>query len=247
MSDDPLFDDDEEIEESTEWLATFADMSLLLLVFFILLFSLSTLDPSKFTESFGSIKGALGGDAKGTPAADRNVAQGALHEITKMRKELIEAQKQTFNEIRSFLVQNGMEGQVGAVLDEGSITLRLPAKVLFERHTAELSEESLKVLRLLQEIFVRRREQTIDIRGYTDDSPPPAGARFRDNWELSALRAVNVLRYLLSQGIEASRLTATGFGPLEPIMMNTTEENRARNRRVEFVLQRKVEKSGGRP
>lgn len=247
MSDEPLFDDDEEIQESTEWLATFADMSLLLLVFFILLFSLSTLDPSKFNASFGSIKGALGGDAKGTPASDRNVAQGALHEMTKMRKELIEAQKQTFNEIRSFLVQNGMDGQVGAVLDEGTITLRLPAKVLFETHSADLSEESLKILKLLQEIFVRRREQTIDIRGYTDDTAPPAGARFHDNWELSALRAVNVLRYLLSQGIEASRLTATGFGPLEPIMMNTTDENRARNRRVEFVLQRKVDKNSPTP
>ena len=242
--DDPLIEDDDEIEENNEWLATFADMSLLLLVFFILLFSMSTLDPSKFTESFGSIKGALGGDAKGTPASDAKVAEGALHEITKLRKELIEAQKNTFNEIRSFLVQNGMEGQVGAVLDEGTITLRLPAKVLFDQFSADLSPESEKILRLLQEIFVRRREQKIDIRGYTDDQPPPANSRFRDNWELSALRSVNVLRYLLSQGIEASRLTATGFGPLEPILINNTEENRARNRRVEFVLQRKVDKPG---
>lgn len=247
MSQDPFSDEDDEVEESAEWLATFADISLLLLVFFILLFSLSTLDPSKFNASFGSIKGALGGDAKGTPASDRKEFQGALHEMTKMRKELIETQRQTFNEIRSFLVQNGIEGQVGAVLDEGTITLRLPAKVLFEAHSAELSEESVKVLNLIQEIFVRRLEQTVDIRGYTDDTPPPAGSHFRDNWELSALRAVNVLRYLLSRGIDASRLTATGFGPLEPIMMNTTEENRARNRRVEFVLQRKVSKGGARP
>ena len=242
MNDDPQLMEDEEIEENQEWLATFADMSLLLLVFFILLFSLSTLDPSKFNASFGSIKGALGGDAKGTPASDRQVESGALHEMVKLRKERIEAQKQTFNEIRSFLVQNGMEGQVGAVLDEGTITLRLPANVLFERHSADLSPESVRVLKLMQEIFVRRLEQTVDIRGYTDDVPPPGGVRYKDNWELSALRAVNVLRYMLSQGIDPSRLTATGFGPLEPIMMNTTEENRARNRRVEFVLQRKVDK-----
>ena len=244
MSDDPLLEEEDEVEENQEWLATFADMSMLLLVFFILLFSLSTLDPSKYNASFGSIAGALGGDAKGTPATDRKVEQGALHESVKMRKELIEAQKQTFNDIRSFLVQNGMEGQVGAVLDEGTITLRLPAKVLFAQHSADLSPESQRVLKLLNDIFVRRREQSIDIRGYTDDIEPPAGTRFKDNWELSSLRAVTVLRYLLSQGIEASRLTATGFGPLEPMMMNTNEENRARNRRVEFVLQRKVLKGG---
>lgn len=244
MSDGPLQEEDDEIEVDESWLATFADMSMLLLVFFILLFSLSTLDPSKFKESFGSIKGALGGDAKGTPAQDRKVEQGALHEAVKMRKEHIEAQKQVFNEIRSFLVQNGMEGQVGAVLDEGTITLRLPAKVLFDRFSESLSDDSYKILRVLQEIFVRRRDQQVDIRGYSDDEALPAGLRFNDTWELSALRAVSVLRYLLSQGIEASRLTATGFGELEPLLPNTTEENRARNRRVEFVMHKRVTKAG---
>lgn len=249
MSDEgPLQEEDEEITPDEGWLATFADMSLLLLVFFILLFSLSTLDPSKFTESFGSIKGALGGATMGMPpvATESKGEQGALHEAVKMRKEHIEAQKQTFNEIRSYLTQNGVEGQVGAVLDEGTITLRLPANILFGRFQEGLNEESHKILRVLHEIFVNRREQQIDVRGYTDDGPPPAGLRFKDNWELSALRAVSVLRYLLSQGIEASRLTATGFGDLEPLVPNTTEENRARNRRVEFVLHRNVTKAGNK-
>lgn len=246
MSDGPLQEEDEEITTDESWLATFADMSMLLLVFFILLFSLSTLDPSKFTESFGSIKGALGGDKMGMPPVSTKSQgdQGAQHEAVKLRKEQIEAQKQTFNEIRSYLTQNGVEGQVGAVLDEGTITLRLPANVLFERFHETLSADSHKLLRVLHEIFVNRREQQIDIRGYTDDEAPPAGLRYRDNWELSALRAVSVLRYLLSQGIEPSRLTATGFGELEPLLPNTTEANRARNRRVEFVLQRKVTKAG---
>lgn len=243
MSDEPIIEEDDEVEENNEWMATFADMSMLLLVFFILLFSLSTLDPAKFTESFGSIKGAMGGDATSAPKVEgKGGEQGALHEMVKMRKERIEAQKQTFNEIRSFLVQNGMEGKVGAVLDEGTITLRLPGSVLFGRHSEQLTPESETVLKVLQEIFVRRREQSIDIRGYTDDVPPPPGLRFKDNWELSALRSVAVLRYLLAQGIEPTRLTATGFGPLEPIMLNTTEENRARNRRVEFILHRSVGK-----
>lgn len=246
MSDGPLQDDDDEITPDEGWLATFADMSMLLLVFFILLFSLSTLDPSKFLESFGSIKGALGGDSQGSPpvSTESKGDQGSQHEAVKIRKEQIEAQKQTFNEIRSFLTQNGVEGQVGAVLDEGTITLRLPANILFERFQETLSPSSEKVLRVLQEIFVHRREQQIDVRGYTDNEPPPLGLRYRDNWELSALRSVSVLRYLLSQGIEPSRLTATGFGELEPLLPNTSEENRARNRRVEFVLQRKVTKMG---
>lgn len=242
----PLHDDeDDKIEENQEWITTFADMSMLLLVFFILLFSLSTLDPAKFQNSFGSIKGALGGDAKGTPAADRKVEDGALHEMVRQRKEMMEAQTNTFNDIRSFLVQNGVEGKIGAVLDQGTIILRLPAQLLFDRHSTQLSPESEKVLKVLKDIFVKERSQNVDIRGYTDNTPPPEGARFKDNWELSALRAVTVLRYLLGQGIEAPRLTATGFGDLEPIMANTTEENKARNRRVEFVLHRTVDQ--GKP
>lgn len=244
MSDEIDIDDDK-LEENNEWLTTFADLSLLLLVFFILLFSLSTLDPSKFQDSFGSIKGAMGGDATSSPSMKDFETTGAQYEQVKMRKQLIEAQRQAFNEIRSFLVQNGMEGQVGAVLDEGVITLRLPAQVLFEKYSEQLSPQSEYILKILYEIFVRRRDQNIDVRGYTDDTQPPANTRFKDNWELSALRAVSVLRYLLAQGIEPTRLTATGFGPLEPIMMNTTEENRARNRRVEFILYKRITGGGG--
>ncbi len=237
---DELLNDDDDVEEGEGWLATFADISMLLLVFFILLFSLSSLDETKFMQSAGSIRGALGGDHSSLPSDDVPKEQGAMYQDVKMRMELIEAQKQTFNEIRSFLVQNGMEGQVSAVLDEGTITLRLPAKVLFPPQGTDLSEESIRTLKLLTDIFIQRREQQIDIRGYTDDAPIAPGQRFKDQWELSALRAVTVLRYLLAHGIEADRLTATGYGSLNPIFPNTSEEYRARNRRVEFVMQREV-------
>ncbi len=239
---DELPSDDDDIEEGEGWLATFADLSMLLLVFFILLFSLSSVEKTKFMAAMGSIKGALGGDESSLAFKAPQATFGAQQEDVKKRKELIEAQKQSFNEIRSFLVENGMQGQISAVLDEGTITLRLPAKVLFAPQSTELDEKSLHVLSVLKDIFVRRREQKIDIRGYTDDSPVIPTARFKDNWDISALRAVSVLRYLLSQGIEADRMSATGLGSLNPIMPNTTEENRARNRRVEFVLEREVTK-----
>ncbi len=243
MSNDPLQSDDDDVEEGEGWLATFADISMLLLVFFILLFSLSSIEQSKFLATVGSIKGALGGD-KASLAQDNPIGTaGSKQEAVKKRQELIESQKQTFNEIKSFLVKNGMEGQVSAVLDEGTITLRLPAKVLFESNSADLSPESETTLNILKDIFVQRREQEIDIRGYTDDSPIQPGSRFKDAWELSALRAVTVLRYLLSQGVDAERMTATGFGSLSPILPNNTEENRAKNRRVEFTLKRDVNKN----
>jgi chemotaxis protein MotB len=89
---------------------------------------------------------------------------------------------------------------------------------------------------------VKNKAQTINIKGYTDDLKPSSSSRYRDNWEISALRAVNVLRYYIEHGIESQRLTATGLGDLDPLMPNTNEANRSQNRRVEFVFERRVGK-----
>jgi chemotaxis protein MotB len=135
-----------------------------------------------------------------------------------------------------------MESGIEAVLEEASIILRLPEGVLFEPGAEQILLPGFTTLNQLKELFLTQHQQTINIRGHTDDSPLPPGARFRDNGELSALRAVQILRHLLSQGIEPWRLTAAGFGALEPLFPNTTETNRAKNRRIEFVLERRLGK-----
>ena len=82
-------------------------------------------------------------------------------------------------------------------------------------------------------------EYTINIKGHTDDIPI-ATERFPSNWELSAVRATTVLKYLIGKGISARRLTATGYGDSDPLVPNTSDRNRAVNRRVEFVLEKKA-------
>ena len=155
------------------------------------------------------------------------------------RTRIIDMQTQTFNDIRAFIARNGMEAGMEAVLEETSITLRIAADTLFAPGTEQMLPTGLNTLNRLKDIFIVHNQQTINIRGYTDDKAPPADARFRDNWELSALRAARILRHLLTHGIEPERLTATGFGELEPLFPNTLEENRAKNRRIEFVLERR--------
>ncbi len=233
-------DDDKHV--SSPWLATLADIMLLLLVFFILLVSFVDFSGMRIMAALGSIRDAMGGEKRSLPMDVPPKKYSASYDEVKMRMQLIEAQKQTFTEIQSFLVQNGMEGLVGARIEEGRIILDLPANVLFGPKSVDLTTESMRTIDLLKEIFVLRREQNIDIRGYTDNIPVSDAQRFMDNWELSTLRAVAVLRYLIAQGIEANRLTATGYGALNPLFPNTTEAFRARNRRVEFVLQRDITK-----
>lgn len=232
----------EEDERTDEWIVTFADLATLLLVFFILLFSMSIIDEQRFTDSFTSVRQVFGGKDKNLLTSTVRSDDAALLESVRLQKQLIEAQRKVYSDVRTFLNRKGVEGVIGAVFDEGTITIKVPAGVLFEKNEVEVSAEGLAVLGDMKDFFLKKKDQSINIRGYTDDSVPAPGSRFKDNWEISALRAVNVLRFFLKSGIEPGRLTATGLGDLAPLFPNTSEENRAKNRRVEFVLERRVGK-----
>ena len=232
-------DEMEEEGESNAWITTFADMSMLLLVFFILLFSMSSLNDMKFQEAAEAMSEALKGEksAGGKIRFSKSEDGLILDEVARFR-QIQEEQRKVFSDLQTYSVQKGLKGVVGAILDKGIITLRLPSSVLFDSGKVGLKPDGKKVLQDLKDFFIRHPDQRINIRGYTDDVPPRRGSRFKDNWEISALRAINVLRYLMSLGIGPERLTATGFADLNPIYPNNSEANRARNRRVEFVLEK---------
>ncbi|WP_235896645.1 flagellar motor protein MotB [Oceanidesulfovibrio marinus] len=231
---------DEDNDGPDEWIVTFADVCMLLLVFFVLLYSMSTIDLTRFTDSFTAVRQALG--REGMTATHMRVEQeeGAIMESVLLQRQLLADQRKVYTEMRTFMNRKGLEGVIGAVFDEGVITLRLPSGVLFAPGKAEITPEGRKVLSQLKDLFIQRNDQHIDIRGFTDNTPPPEDSRFKDNWELSAMRAVNVLRLLLEDGVEASRMTATGLADMDPIYPNTSPDNRAKNRRVEFVLEKRV-------
>jgi len=231
----------DEDSETGSWITIFADICLLLLVFFVLLFSMSSLNEGKFQQSIVSVSRALGSkdvEHKGLKVGTPN--QGALLDQAAQMERVLEAQKQVFSDVRTYFTQKGMEGIIGASLDAGKITLRLPGEVLFASGKVQLTEEGKKVLRDLEDFFIRHSDQQINIQGYTDDVPPSSQSRFRDNWEISSLRAINVLRFFLDMGIKPERLTATGFADMRPLVPNTSPENRARNRRVEIVLEKMI-------
>ncbi len=241
MADDLIRDDEEEAGEGESWLTTFSDVSMLLLCFFVLLLSMSTVNSARFRESFSSVRDVFGGaQQKDTDFTDTPSVPEKVEDMVRMQEQLREQQRHTFNDVRSFIAQHAVDDAVQATMDEGIITLRVPSEMLFDKGSEQLKPSGREFLNSMRDLFLKTREQNIDIRGYTDNSPVPAGARFRNNWELSALRAVNVLRDLLEGGIEPVRMTATGLGDLDPLAPNTTEANKAKNRRVEFILQRRV-------
>ncbi|WP_018125305.1 OmpA/MotB family protein [Desulfovibrio oxyclinae] len=231
----------EEEGDQQDWLTTFADLAMLLLVFFILLYSMSTLDTTKFSETFSSVTHALSGKMEkiATSRITREEA-GVLIDQALMRRQIIESQRKVFAEVKTLQTTKGLEGVVSANFEDGVITIRVPGDVMFGSGRVTLSPEGKRLVSQLRDFFIKHPDQTIKILGYTDNTPVSGRGRFKDNWEISAMRAVNVLRMLLQMGIEPSRLTATGLADMNPIYPNTTPAYRAKNRRVEFVLEKRV-------
>nr|WP_321514489.1 flagellar motor protein MotB [uncultured Pseudodesulfovibrio sp.] len=243
MKDDDrlIYPPEEEEDGGGEWLTTFADLSMLLLVFFVLLYSMSTIDTEKFSETFSSVTKALQGKMEkiATSRITREEA-GVLIDQALMRRQIIESQRKVFAEVKTLQTKKGVEGLVSANFEDGVITIRVPGDVMFPSGRVGLTPKGVQLVATLKDFFIQHKDQNIKIVGYTDNVRPSKNSRFKDNWEISALRAVNVLRELLKMGLESTRLTATGLAYLNPLFPNTSSEYRAKNRRVEFVLEKRV-------
>lgn len=242
MADNEMQEDRPSEAPPQEWLTTFADMSTLLMTFFVLLLSMSQMDTVKFTDSFTAVKQTFGGKEKELTTARVKQQEAAILDTVRMQKQLIESQRKVFSDVKTYLNRKGVEGVIGAVFDEGIITLRVPGGALFASGEVDITPPGKEALLTIREMLIKSPDQAINIVGHSDDIPPAPGSRFKDNWEISALRAVNVLRFFLQNGIDQKRLTATGLADLQPLFPNNSEENRGRNRRVEMVLEKKVGK-----
>jgi len=219
------------------WYITFADLSTLMLTFFVLLISFANTDIMKFREMLGSVKGAFGvpeevigktvpviageesfGDKKDEPVSDEKRAK---HEA--MREQL------------ESMAKESIKGEnVTVMTRKKEILLRVDGGLFFLAGSAKLSEAGIKLLNGLGEIL-KRSDYNLKIEGHTDNRPIST-EMFPSNWELSGVRATTVLRYLLALGLSPDRLHAIGYADTRPVADNETDEGRSKNRRVEFVL-----------
>ncbi len=232
-----IIDEPEDEDDSNEWITTFADLSMLLLVFFILLYSMSEIDAKKFDMTFQSVTKAISGklDKIATSKTSREEAGAILNQVM-TRRQIIKAQRKVFEDVKYLQTTKGVAGIMSAKFEDGKVTIKLPADVLFKPGQVQLSPEGKAAVKALKDFFLQHPDQYINIKGYTDNTRPGKRSRLKDNWEISSLRAVNVLRYLMKLGLKPNRLTATGLGEMDPLVPNNSPRNRQRNRRVEFVL-----------
>ena len=137
-----------------------------------------------------------------------------------------------------------LEQALADPLASGRVTLRdgkigISGRFLFALNSDELQPEGEALLKSLVaplQVYLNDRDQLLMVSGFTDDLPIQKGNyRFADNWELSAKRALTVTRALIAQGMPAELVFAAAFGAQQPVVANTDDESRSKNRRVEMA------------
>jgi len=221
-----------------EWLATFGDLMSLLLCFFVLLLSMSTMDAKKVQEAIGSLAGALSvleGGAQTEVSKNRNQIATPIEK----KQETAQAVNKLANAINEFKQFTAGGKGPAITLNEGEegFFIRLPADITFAPGSAKITNmDTLLFLKRIALIIKEYLPKNIEIqvRGYTDNTPPPPTSPYADNWELSAARALSVLKILIKNGVNPKQLSAAAYGEYHPIASNATPEGRAKNRRVEI-------------
>jgi chemotaxis protein MotB len=256
---------EEEHEANHErWLLTYADMITLLMVLFIVLFASSTISSIKFAELADGLAKQLGGQSKAIPggegvldggqttAADNGVqlnnpsapipaVQEADQPATQASQaQLVKQEEQTLAsaqaKIEAALKAKDLQDSVRFTIDSrGLIVSIVTDKLLFNTGQADLQPVGDQVLDAIGPAL-RALPNDISVEGHTDNVPI-SSSEFASNWELSAVRATTVLRYLVANdGIAETRMSATGYADTEPLVPNDTAAHRAENRRVDVVV-----------
>ena len=218
------------IKEEQSWLLTYADMMTLLFAFFVLLFSLSTIDPVKVSQ----LQDGMG---------DKPELK-SFNEITKEFEEIVE--------------ELNIEDQAKVSRDPRGVTLEIDGDICFQSASTTLHDKLKQVLDLAAQKVLAQSEdpRLITVEGHTDSAPIPEGLLhiFPTNWELSSARASKVVNYLIDIGVNSGKLQASGYADRWPANLswydvrsgqvndavimenNKTDEQKKLNRRIKIVF-----------
>ena len=269
---------------SPAWMATFSDLMNLLLCFFVLLFSMSTIDEAKLNELIASMNSSFSIFSAGATsigegilisngvsqlndlaeyinsmgaaedaetqsdnlqeyeATDSPVPSDAtnpesLQEMSEKMEEMNLAENEQLAELISEAVaDNNMSDQIDVSFTAQYVLLTMKGSLLFDSGSAGLKKESEQVLDKVAVILERYAGGEVEINGHTD-TVPIKSAKYADNEELSSARALSVFYYLVNNStLDSTKLKHAGMGERVPVADNSTEEGRAKNRRVEIRI-----------
>lgn len=217
------------------WLATYSDTITLLLTFFIILYSMSSVDSQKLKELTEALQNSLSGTG--------TVKVTEIENITDLKVQAGKTEYEDLSEKLNKVINDNALTDVIKIREEGrGIVLQLDETILFDPGRANLKEDNQGVLEAITTI-INGTDNDVLVEGHTDNIPMRT-AQYGSNWELSTARAVSVVRYFVeSKSVDPRRFAVKGYGEYKPLVANDTAENRAINRRVDIlIVEQKVKK-----
>jgi len=169
---------------------------------------------------------------------DKQMLAESIALLKKTKEEEVRTVSKTYEELLTEMKGEIEQGQIAITELKGKLIMDVVDKILFDSGKAEVKPEGLQVLKRVVEILKTVEDKTIRVEGHTDNVPIAGNLikRYPSNWELSAARAINVMRFLEKEGLDPAVLSAAAFGQYQPVADNDTPEGRARNRRIAIIL-----------
>ncbi len=224
---------DQDETPSGGWEVTYSGFVLIVLCFFIMLCSFSSMEEAKIIRFVRSFTSAV------------NILQGGLgfesgEDILPHLPDIVDKESELaniFEDLKKLVGDFGLEGDVNLFFSGKGLVMRLSDTLMFNLGAAEILPEAIPLMDKVA-FIVSRTSCVVRVEGHTDNLPIHT-KKFPSNWELSTARAVNVLRYFTEKKkVPMQRLSAVGFGEFQPVFANDKPELRAKNRRVEIVFLR---------
>lgn len=243
----------EEAHNHDRWMVSYADFVTLLFAFFVVMYSISSVNEGKYKTLSNSIGDAFSDKNQssdvvetipiGAPptviqpipldnptAVEVEKRRELSDEILKERRELEQVSDQ-FKEVLAPFIDDKL---VSVKKNDYWIELEMNSEMLFLSGEAELSKTVIPILSKVAEV-IKPLPNVINVEGHTDDVPI-VNIKFRSNWDLSSARATSVVHEFVKDGISPARLSAIGYGEFHPVADNKLDQGRFKNRRVVIVL-----------
>ncbi|SFD61556.1 chemotaxis protein MotB [Lentibacillus persicus] len=246
-----------------KWMVTYSDMVTLILVFFILLFSVSQIDMVKFDAVSESFRNRMIFDFYPSPVPMENPTEHTSNEESGKNSNEFENPTATENvndrddmtqeenkdsldelmaQVEQYLQNNNLNNVISASRDDRGVVLVLQERIMFDTGEAKILDSGKPFLDRVGELLMNLPND-VSVEGHTDDRPI-SSYKYPSNWELSGARASSVIRYLIDENdFDVSRFSSIGYGSTRPAAPNTSVENWRENRRVEMIILEKENES----
>lgn len=224
------------------WLISYADFITLLFAFFVVMYSISSVNEGKYKIFSDSLSLAFN---KKDPTSQevglnpqeqflKNLVDRRTARMGEQQRRIQERMKSLSDGLTSMLTPLIKRGQVSVGQGRRGVAIDINESSLFRTGDAALQPEALAVLRQVSEVLMQE-DLPIEVEGHTDDIPINT-PQYPSNWELSSARASSVVRMMIENGLPAARMSVVGLASNQPMAPNDTPENRARNRRVTITI-----------